>query len=103
MAVDIIKLWIGGEQRPDNWYYSETIEEKDFIREIGKFIVNGAKMFYISIDLEHRNLLDALKKDGVQEVIPILIHIHSAQCKELEEVKEKIKNMGCMYGKLILL
>lgn len=101
--MNIIKLWIGGEKRPKNWYYIESITEKEFIKEISKFIVDGAQMFYISIDLEHKYLLDVIEKDGVQEVLPFLIHIHSTQCEELEEAKMKIKEMGCMYGKLVLL
>lgn len=101
--MNTIKLWIGGEERPQNWYYIKSITEKEFIKEISKFIVEGAQMFYISIDLEHKYLLDTIKKDGVQEVLPFLIHIHSAQSTELEEVKVKIKEMGCMYGKLVLL
>ena len=99
----IIKLWIGGEQRPENWYYTKTVTKEAFISELSRFIVEGAQSFYISIDLEHEFLLDVIKEDGIQEVMPILIHVRCAQYDRLEEIKEKIKEMGCMYGKLILL
>lgn len=67
MTTRIAKLWIGGEQRPENWYYTKTITKEVFISELCRFIVEGA------------------------------------QYDKLEEIKEKIKEMGCMYGKLILL
>ena len=103
MTTRIIKLWIGGEQRPENWYYTKTVTKEAFISELCRFIAEGAQSFYISIDLEHEFLLDVIKEDGIQEVMPILIHVHSAQYNKLEEIKEKIKEIGCMYGKLILL
>lgn len=59
-------------------------------------------MLYISIDLEHRFLLDVIEEKGIHEIRPILIHIHCAQCKELDEIKEKIQEMRCMYGKSVL-
>ena len=41
--MNIFKLWIGGEQRPENWYYTKTVTKEAFISELCRFIAEGAQ------------------------------------------------------------